>query len=514
MPSQSIILFISILFILSTICERLTNFVKLYVDSECPGLKQWLSTLFGIHGRINRRRLNENDEKLRELNILKVNIFFGFVTALIMDADLILMLSNLTNPGSTMGWQHSWKDFFANKTLYEDIFSVLLKILGWFLTGCFISLGSKFWHDLLDLLLEIKDAKNQINQETTTKLAAGDFGALDTEQQKQIIKDAINDKFDSWKGSYSGITGVSAAFKTVSGQKLPTRAIQFHVNSKGKGSAFVPDKIYHQGYFIPTDIIQVGKAKALRCLYPGDEDTIRKLGSSISRAGQVNKETTTGSICLKAYRYENGKKVYYLLSCFHVLFPDEMNSNYQTILSDGLYYSNGNNINNPEVVSPGTFCKQNSSWILAKATDGAMDDSMDAGLARLIDEQYLSASIYDLGEINDTYTPNKNDENVLNVKILGCRSGIHRGGILANDSTDKKTITYSFGDFEISNLLQIDGIGAQGGDSGAPVIDEQNRILGMVIAATDDGTTTFAVPIVSIMSKLDFSIVLANDVNT
>ena len=74
------------LFALSLISERLTNFVKLHLQS-IPKIDNWLGNF----------RFQEKDpkcEKLRERVILWLSIICGIVVAVAMKADLIYLLEN------------------------------------------------------------------------------------------------------------------------------------------------------------------------------------------------------------------------------------------------------------------------------------------------------------------------------------------------------------------------------------------------------------------------------------
>lgn len=64
-----------------------------------------------------------------------------------------------------------------------------------------------------------------------------------------------------------------------------------------------------------------------------------------------------------------------------------------------------------------------------------------------------------------------------------------------------------------NNLLQMQGLlrmekAADSGDSGAPVMDKQNRILGIVVGGNDD--YTYAIPIQRIIKQLKIFPVLKN----
>ncbi|MCY1719132.1 hypothetical protein OU798_02180 [Prolixibacteraceae bacterium Z1-6] len=60
--------------------------------------------------------------------------------------------------------------FSDSEKLYmirERYFNVVQHILGYIGIGLFLSLGSKFWHDFLDLLLKVKNTRQQLSEEQT-----------------------------------------------------------------------------------------------------------------------------------------------------------------------------------------------------------------------------------------------------------------------------------------------------------------------------------------------------------
>jgi hypothetical protein len=156
---NDIIQLTAILFILSMICERMANFLKLKLSDTKTSLK-----VFGF-GNMKVREPDESLEKDREYRILKLNIICGILTALALKADLVGIVNNVSNPQAAMGWAG-----FEDKISVEYILQVLI---GCSLTGLFISLGSKFWHDLLDTLLYFKNMKKSVfdNQEIKNNLA-------------------------------------------------------------------------------------------------------------------------------------------------------------------------------------------------------------------------------------------------------------------------------------------------------------------------------------------------------
>src|SRR5690349_7220797 len=103
---------VTILFTLSLISERVSNLIKLCFES------------------LSVRRYQPSLEKQRERNILLLALVSGLLVAFIAGADLFVLVNEC-------------------RLLRSAEFSGQ-NVPGIILTGFFVSLGSKFWHDVLD----------------------------------------------------------------------------------------------------------------------------------------------------------------------------------------------------------------------------------------------------------------------------------------------------------------------------------------------------------------------------
>jgi hypothetical protein len=149
---EKIIELVTILFLLSMVCERIADFFKHYLCGN---------DFFKIGDTLTKFQNDSAQEKARKYRILKINVWCGVFTAAILKADLIKILNNISDAGKTLGWN--------NISTYETIDYVFL-VPGIILTGCFLSFGSKFWHDLLDILYEIKNTKRVLADPETYKV--------------------------------------------------------------------------------------------------------------------------------------------------------------------------------------------------------------------------------------------------------------------------------------------------------------------------------------------------------
>ncbi|REE01527.1 M15 family metallopeptidase [Marinoscillum furvescens] len=119
-----------ILLPLSFISERMANIFKLLLPSR-------------LFGNLRHKEESYQYEKRRELKVMLVSLLAGQLVAFGTGANLFEIFD-----GGTFGWRgFSWN-----------------AVWGCFFTGFFLSWGSKFWHDLLDILLEVKNTKKALNQ--------------------------------------------------------------------------------------------------------------------------------------------------------------------------------------------------------------------------------------------------------------------------------------------------------------------------------------------------------------
>lgn len=146
---EEIIQIVTVLFILSMIFERISEFLKQYLSC-----KKVVGVGCHIVGDTSTKHPSgSKEEKRREYRILKMNLFLGFLTSFLAHASFFDLLRNLENPGKVIGWPKDLSSIFNDITIGTPVQFVV----GCLFTGAFISMGSKFWHDLLDLLLQAKN---------------------------------------------------------------------------------------------------------------------------------------------------------------------------------------------------------------------------------------------------------------------------------------------------------------------------------------------------------------------
>lgn len=131
-----------VLLILSMVTEKITNWIKLG--------NKWSDKFGKLEG------------KAKERQVQKLSMTTGIVIAIAAKANIF----KVYDPDFNMFWASV--DFsFCNDADGKDCVTLgtfLLNIFGSVITGIFLSLGSKFFHDLLDILLQVKNAKRKLNE--------------------------------------------------------------------------------------------------------------------------------------------------------------------------------------------------------------------------------------------------------------------------------------------------------------------------------------------------------------
>ena len=118
-----------LLSVLSIAAERLANAIKL----RDPVLRE--------------KKHKTHEEKERERLIAHRTLAVSILLAVLVKADFFAILAHLEAPWDTLGWARP-----------QSLSALLYTILGTVLTGLSLGFGSKFWHDMLDLVYGVRDA--------------------------------------------------------------------------------------------------------------------------------------------------------------------------------------------------------------------------------------------------------------------------------------------------------------------------------------------------------------------
>ena len=118
---------------LSVAAERLANWMKL----GDPDLRE--------------KKENPPDEKARERRIALRALAVSVALAVLVKADCFEILSHPEAPWDTLGWVRPAGDRWT-------VGRLLHALAGTIVTGISLAFGSKFWHDVLDLVYGVRAA--------------------------------------------------------------------------------------------------------------------------------------------------------------------------------------------------------------------------------------------------------------------------------------------------------------------------------------------------------------------
>ena len=119
--------------VLSIAAERLANAIKL----RDPDLRH--------------KKTGAREEKERERRIAHGAVAASILLAIVVKADFFEILAHLEAPWDTLGW-------FRPTGATTSVSRLLYTVCGTVVTGLSLGFGSKFWHDLLDLLYGVRTA--------------------------------------------------------------------------------------------------------------------------------------------------------------------------------------------------------------------------------------------------------------------------------------------------------------------------------------------------------------------
>jgi hypothetical protein len=454
-----------VLFILSMISERVITLVKLYF-TEGKGFL-W-GTLIRKDEDLSIKGDTPQAEKKREMRILRVNIAFSILVAFIAHANIFKIIS-ADEPYRVIGWVD---DVYKNHSWY---YNIIREFWGCVLGGFFISLGSKFWHDMLDMLFYAKNLKQKMSDPNTYQM--DNTSQLD-EWLKASQADITKKVFDENKEKLKAIKGV--------------QSVGMGINNNGDkqievGVESVDIKLPNLSYNLPN-----GKSKEVTIVKTvvGETKTHIALADKIS-----NKITPTayGSLGL-IVKYNNPqlpKKM--LLTCYHVV-------------KGTMHHWDRFTFEGEETI----LDTQSGNLEIGKISFAMKNDTIDAAIVELADQKAiinLPGGITINGFREITYEERYNN---IKVKMYGANTkGTAKSGIIRSLYNDVMNMNYGSGlTLPLTNLIAINDdqgkpISAPG-DSGSAILDENNKVVGIVVGGND--TVTYAIPIQTIFKQLNIQL--------
>ena len=309
----------------------------------------------------------------------------------------------------------------------------------------------------------------------------------------------------------ANVVATGVGYKITKGEKTPTLSVICSVAQKVKVSDLSPkDRVPETMDGIPTDVIQTGKFRA----FAVRTDRVRPAPGGVSIG---HRDITAGTLgCLVK---KNG--VLHILSNNHVLansndasvgdailqpgphdggrYPDDHIANLAEFIPISFPSGNGGGggggggdsgcglANAAASVLNGIAAMMGSDARLKAVTTKpirvqATDNLVDAAIARPLNDADVSEEILDIGTISGTAS----GELDMAVKKSGRTTEFTTGVIEQVDVT----VDVQYGAGKIARFTDqlLAGPMSQGGDSGSAVLDNNNRLIGLLFAGSDQST--------------------------
>jgi hypothetical protein len=310
----------------------------------------------------------------------------------------------------------------------------------------------------------------------------------------------------------SNVIATGVGYKTTSRQKTTTLSIICSVTEKVAASRLSSrDMVPKTLEDIPTDVVQTGPIRALQ----STTDRLRPAPGGVSIG---HRDITAGTLgCLV---HKDGQK--FVLSNNHVLANSNQAEIGDPILQPGPY--DGGTYPADHIADLADFVPINiiglpSDCPVATGIAGvlnalaklfgsrvrmqainqqASENLVDAAIARPLNVEDVTDEILQIGTIQGAAT----GELGMTIKKSGRTTGLTTGTIEQVDVS--VNVQYGEGQIAMFTDQLMAGAMSQGGDSGSAVLDDNNRIVGLLFAGSD--TTTVINRIENVFSALGISV--------
>ena len=260
--------------------------------------------------------------------------------------------------------------------------------------------------------------------------------------------------------SYPNVTGLAVGYKYSKGRRTKTLGITVFVKKKKPLSVLRTEEIVPQQLEgVTTDIVEV-RFKRFQSEHRQRHDNLVG-GISIGRLSV----TGSGTLAMSVLDNETLEDV--MLSNWHVLCASSACSKGDLIIQPGS--GDGDSGNSNDVV--GNLYK----WRLNSEVDAA-------GARSNSDRNFFGREILGISVVDGSQIA----EVGMSVKKSGRTTGVTSGEIILEDA-EVLVGGYDGGDRTFQNQFIVDGV-SDFGDSGSAVINDKNRIVGLLFAGGEDST--------------------------
>lgn len=276
------------------------------------------------------------------------------------------------------------------------------------------------------------------------------------------IQAHINRNFKRWFKKYGNIEGVHVGEKKVKGLQIENcYSIVFSVNKKRKKPAKAVPKFFNvtnnnkTKIKVLTDVIESGKLKLH--------------GVKIGEQTKNENSSLVGTISF----YFSTPRGIYLSSNMHVLAPRLVNSGY-------LYYDVRNG-DTPQSILLFNDVITSTAQLIVGIFDG-----IDFAIAKVDDPHIpnvLERLIKDVGPVKGIFGLTYSNYRTVSLAFYGTSSGLRDCRIESLGAIRNTKFKNVF----LTNLIMLNRCTLDG-DSGAPLFDQNNRLVGVIIGRDNDGS--------------------------
>ena len=183
---QPVINLLVLLTALSLIAERLTDVLK----HRRPDLCDRHSDTGDGDSRVRSPAKQLREDRRRASAIQARCLGVGVLVAAIAKADMFAILADLSEPWRSLGWvRMAGTQWFTSPAL-SSAGSVAYALVGCVLTGVALGFGSKFWHDVLGTVYELRSVARNRGSEKVLTRAVGAAPAGTNGQEPGEVADA------------------------------------------------------------------------------------------------------------------------------------------------------------------------------------------------------------------------------------------------------------------------------------------------------------------------------------
>lgn len=515
-----------VLLVLSQVCEKITTFIRNYLVSSKISVQgklkhrkitkiiryyinkaiKWLLSIILIldtESDIQRGKSGDvpKDQQPRvEFAITKLSLLVGFLLALLFHADLFKILGGKNPPHEVLHWGKGlvnfkdclWNLIVKHNTEAWDSFKPLIgpcieTFFGCLATGFLLTFGSKFFHDLLEILYEIKRAKRNLEDERV-------YRSQDLVTLKERIASPLGDP----------VSIVLERHKTILLKRYKTIiSIERTFNAQGESLLEIftlddSERKFIESYRFDYPDRNGDKILSMSQLKITSGYSEVKIHNQVklsigNRAGPVNKppfEENYGTLGFFALRRSDKAKIF--VTCAHVMDanPAAIDLNQEVWAEDDSY----------------------NRVIVGKLSEYKMDEWLDAVVINL-NPDVLPMNFDPDKKLPFTKSRELDWDDQPDIWVNGGTSLWPRHGrVLSHQNAVQ--VNYGSETRVLYNLIKMSADGpkpvSDRGDSGAVVFDLEMNAVGMIVAGNEEAS--YAIPFQRILT--DFEIMLPNNTSS